>query len=158
MKKAAVLFLLLLASSFTVAQTTHTFTFGPFTAGCAEFQTLDGEPANQGVGYAGEVCFPYGGNPWWGIETPQVWEFPNNGYLLNNTTTPQLSAATFVKQGCDFKTVGCVDYETGTAQFAGYGDGVTVSVTAFFQVNKHIGRYGRVYYTNDPTNGSGTVQ
>lgn len=152
-KWALSLFILLPLSAFGQ----HTFTFGAFTSGCAEMQTLDGQPANQATGYAGEICFPYNNNPWWGIETPQVWGFPNNGFLTNNTTIPQLSAPTFTVQGCNLQTDGCVDYETGTAEFTGYGQGVTVSVTAFFTVHKHVGFRGHVYYTNDPTNGSGTA-
>lgn len=160
MKKCMMLSCLLLLSGVCVAQTTHTFTFGLFTStgsGCAVMQTLDGQPANEATGYSGGVCFPYNENPWWGIDVPQVWGFPNNGFLTNNNTTPQLSAPTFTKQGCNLQTAGCVDYETGTSDFTGYGQGVTVSVTVFFQVNKHVGRFGVVYYTNDETNGSGTA-
>lgn len=148
---------ILLMSSAMFAQTTHTFTFGPFPSGSAEMQTLDGQPANQGTGYAGTISFPYNNNPWWGIEVPQVWGFPNHGFLTNNTTTPQLNAPVFTVQGCNFQTDGCVDYQTGTSEFTGYGQGVTVSVTVFFTVHKHIGRFGHVYYTNDPTDGSGTA-
>jgi|SRR5579864_6184361 len=157
MRKIALPLLSLLLSGICSAQTTHTFTFGPFPAGCAEFQTLDGQPANEGIGYAGEICFPYNDNPWWGVIAPEVWGLPNGGFLPNNVPTPQLSAPTFVSPSCNLQTAGCVDYETGTAEFTGYGTGVTVSVTAFFKVNKHVGRFNRVYYTNDPTNGSGTA-
>lgn len=157
------LLVLLLFSVVSQAQT-HTFTFGPFTSyasGCAEFQTLDGQPANEAIGYSGEVCFPYNENPWWGAEFPQVWGFPNDGFLLNNTTTPQLNAPVFIHAGCNLKTAGCVNYQTGSAAFTGYGTGVTVDVTVWFVVNKHT-HYGRgcypcVYYTNDQTNGSGTA-
>lgn len=147
-----------------VAQSnTHTFTFGTFSganSGCSEFQTIDGQPANQATGDAGEVCFPYGENPWWGLDAPQSWEFPNNGLLLNNTTGYPLSAPTFTKSGCTLQTAGCVDYETGSAPFGGYGAGVTVDVNVWFVVNKHssCGRGGcHTYYTNDETNGSGTA-
>lgn len=120
-------------------------------------QTLDGQPANSGTGYVGSVTFPYGENPWWGIEVPQAWGFPNNGFLPQNTTTPALGPLTFVNPACNLQTAGCQSYQTGSAAFQGYGAGVTVDVTVWFVVTKHIGRYNHVYYTNDPTNGSGTA-
>ena len=120
-------------------------------------QTLDGQPANDATGYNGEVCFPYNENPYWGLIAPQVWGFPNNGFLPNNNTSPELSAPVFPNPSCNLQTAGCISYETGTSQFTGYGEGVTVSVQVWFKVTKHIGRYNRVYYTNNETNGSGTA-
>lgn len=163
-KTLPLLLVLLLFSVVSQAQT-HTFTFGPFTSsnsGCAEFQTLDGQPANEATGFAGEVCFPYNENPYWGIEAPQVWGFPNEGFLTNNNNSPSsLSAPVFTQPGCNLKTAGCVNYETGTSAFTGYGGGVIVEVTVWSVVNKHShfgrGCYPCVYYTNDETNGSGTA-
>ena len=163
MSKALPLLLFLLLFGVVphmAAQNPHTFTFGVFTTpGCAGFQTIDGQPANEAAGFAGNLCVPYNDNPWWGLQAPQVWGFPNNGFLTNNTTSPQLSAPVFTAQGCNLKTAGCVNYETATAAFT--GSGVTLEITVWFVVNKHS-RFGRgcypcVYYTNDETNGAGTA-
>jgi hypothetical protein len=153
--------LLLLLSSAMFAQTTHTFTFGPLGGGCSAFQLLDGQPSDQASGYSGEVCIPYGENPWWGLEVPQVWGFPNNGFLLNNNVQSSLGAPVFVNPACTLRTAGCVFYQTASSAFENYGAGVTVNVTAWFVVRKHS-RIGKgcspcVWYTDDSVDVSGTA-
>lgn len=169
MNRSTLLLSVLLMLPFGLsAQTTHTFTFGQFVrdsytgmvTGTAEMQTLDGIPADQGTGYAGVIMVPYNDSPWWGLECPQEWGFPNNCFLTNNTTTPQLSGPFFTAPNCTLNTGGCVYYETGTAEFVGYGQGVTVSVVVWFQVHTHhyCGRGGcHTYYSDDETNGTGTA-
>jgi hypothetical protein len=58
MKRFVFPFVLALLSTAAFAQTTHTFTFGPFPSGCAAMQTLDGQPADSCIGYTGLICVP----------------------------------------------------------------------------------------------------
>ena len=145
---------LLLSSAF--AQT-HNFTFSgaPDSGGIVAVAKWDGTVIPNGNG---TVQLRYNEAQYWGLSCPQQFGFPNDCFLLDNTFTPNFSAPIFKIPGCNLQTAGCADYETATdIVFTGYGQGVTMNVEMDFIVTKHIGRYGHVYYTNDPTGGSGSV-
>jgi hypothetical protein len=163
------LVVLALLSTAAFAQTVHTFTFGTssFDAnGCAVFDTIDGLPSNQQVGFDGSVCVPYNENPWWGLIAPQEgpdglysdgWGYPNNGFLTNNNVEAGLGAPTFTDPNCNLTTPGCVFYKTGHSDFVGYGAGVKVDVTVWFKTVLWRDRYNRYHCCRTPeTNGSGT--
>lgn len=149
---------------------THTYTHGPlsYSGNDAAFVTLDGNPADCGVGYCGLVQVRGGENPWWGLETPQVWLFPNGGFNVNNTVYP-LSAGAFtlvagscvVPPGTDFlHTDGCSDTSTTAVTMIDYAAGETYTEVALYQVHKRLYcGHGvcRYAYTNDSVSGTGTT-
>lgn len=158
MKKLAILMSLALASVFAHAQTA-TFTFGAVLASngeCTEVTSWNGVtdayPEDMG-----SICFNLGEYPYSGMEIPWQLGFPNNGFLLDQT--PFTYSAPFNVVG-GLHTNGGTFQETGVAAYAGYGQGVTVSVLLNFSVTvTKWCRFGRCNYltTYNVTGGSGVV-
>jgi cysteine-rich repeat protein len=99
----------------------------------------------------GEVCFNFYPNPYSGMDIPFQLDYPNNGFLLDNTPFtwgPQVST------GSNTYT------QSGTAAYTGYGAGVvvTVNTNVVITYQQYCGRTGcHLFPVDTLTGGTGVV-